>query len=71
MTHLDEDLLNFHVRPNNHAITPRSLAKPALCIPQTAHTHRSGEQCSSVGDKLDFLEVSWVQGIGGVCILLF
>ena len=66
---LDEELLDNAVVDNN-SVSPGALTKATLGGPGAAEAHGTGESAGTVGNQLHLLEVSRVEGVGRIGLLL-
>jgi hypothetical protein len=67
--YLNEELLNNAIVDDSR-VSPGALAEAALGVPDAGHAHAAGEKGSAVREELNLLEVSRVQGVGGIGLLL-
>ena len=66
---LDEELLHLHV-VDDGSVAPGALAKAAFCVPCAAHAHSACEEAGAVRQELHLLEVSGVERVRRVLLLL-
>jgi hypothetical protein len=67
--YLDEELLDLPI-VDHRRVPPGALAEPTLRLPGAAHAHAASEEARAVRNQLHLLEISRVQRIAAVRVLL-